>query len=203
MKVVIFGSGGLAKEVIGYMHGDQNWEVLCVVSTEPFNNASYSHFPTVSKVPDDLEDVGYVLAVAMPEVKRKIVAENADKWVTYIHPSCQISPYAKVGKGCIFAPQAIVAGDPVIGDFVFFNTNATIGHDSRVGDYTTLFPNAEVCGDCDVGEGVIFGIGAYVVPGKRIVSGAKVSAGAVVRKDVLTTDTVYGDPAAPRLRAVA
>lgn len=203
MKVAIFGSGGMAKEVIAYMRGDSRYEIACVVSTEPFNNPAYQHIPVVPVVPEDF-DGGYILAVADPATKRKIVAANKDKWITYWHWSCFISPYARIGKGCVFAPQAIVAGDPVLGNFVFFNTNATVGHDSIIGDYSSLFPNSEVCGNCDVGEDVIFGIGAYVVPGKRIVNGAKISAGAVVRKDVLTTDTVYGDPAKPReLKAVA
>lgn len=205
LRVAIFGSGGMAKEVIASLHGDARYEIVCVVSSEPrFNNPAFAHFPIYEHIPADIgEDVRYILAVSMPDAKRAIVAQNRDLWITYAHPSCFISPYAKIGKGCVFAPQAIVAGDPTIGDFVFFNTNATVGHDSRLGDYTTLFPNTEVCGDCDVGEGAIFGIGAYVVPGRRIVAGAKVSAGAIVRKDVLTTDTVYGDPAAPRLKVAA
>lgn len=203
MKVLIFGSGGLAKEVIGYIedgnkHG-QDYEIIGVVSTEGFNNPAY-RYRVFSSTPE--EECSYILAVAAPEIKKKIVAENKDKWVTYIHPSCFISSYASIGKGCIFAPQAILAGDPIIEDFVFFNTNATIGHDSRIGKYTTLFPNSEVCGNCDVGEEVIFGIGAYAVPNVNIASRAKVSAGAVVRKSVLEPVTVYGDPAKPLMRAV-
>ena len=202
MKVLIFGSGGLAKEVIGYIEDGnrkgQNYEIVGVVSTEPFNNAAYK-YPVFHNSPET--ECAYILAVASPEVKRKIVAENKDRWITYSHPSCFISEYAKIGKGCLFAPQSIVAGDPVIEDFVFFNTNATIGHDSKVGRYATLFPNTEVCGNCEIGKDVIFGIGAYVLPNVHIASGAKVSAGAIVRKSVLEAVTVYGDPAKPLIKA--
>lgn len=199
MKVLIFGSGGMAKEMICSLYGDSRYEIAGVVSSEPFNNPLYaSKFQVYEKAPEG--DFGYILAVAFPDVKRQIVAKNKDQWITYIDRTAFVSPYAKVGKGCVFMQQAIVTGDPVLGDFIFFNTNATIGHDSRLGDYTTLFPNTEVCGDCEVGESVIMGIGSYIVPGKKIVSGAKISAGAIVRHDVLTTDTVYGDPARPKLK---
>lgn len=104
-----------------------------------------------------------------------------------------MSPHATIGRGCVFAPHALICGDPVIGDFCFFNTNATIGHDSRLGAYSTLFPNTEVCGDCDIGEGVIMGIGAYVIPGITLPDGSKVSAGAVVRESVYQPSTIYGD----------
>lgn len=195
MKVAIFGSGGLGKEVIAYLYGDPRYHIVGVVSTEPFNNPAYK-FKVLAKAPVDVE--GYILAIADPAIKRKVVSENADKWITYIHPSCQISHYATIGKGCLFAPQAILAGDSVIEDFVFLNTNATVGHDSIVRHYATLFPNAEVCGNCDIGEDVIFGIGAYALPNVHIARGAKVSAGSVVRKSILEAVTVYGDPAKPR-----
>ncbi len=198
MKVAIFGSGGLAKELLGYLACDARYEVACVVSTEKFNNQSYAEqYRVLAEAPS--ERLGYFLAIADPEVKRLIVAKNADMWITYVHPTCTLSPYARIGRGCLFAPQAIVAGDAVIEDFVCFNTNATVGHDSRIRSYTTLFPNAEVCGGCDSGEGVMFGIGAYALPGVNVAAGAKVSAGAIVRKSVLEAVTVYGDPAKVRV----
>ena len=197
MRVAIFGAGGMAKEMICYLHGDDRYQIACIVSTEPFNNPAYAEqFKVLDRVPSDVE--GYILAISDPASKRKVVSENENKWITYVHPSAFISHYAKVGLGCAFAPQSLVCGDPVIEDFVFFNTNATVGHDSTIRRFSTLGPNSEVCGNCDIGEGVIFGIGAYVVPHVNIASAAKVSAGAVVRKSVLEAVTVYGDPAQPR-----
>lgn len=189
MRYVIFGSGGLAKELIGY-----GVDPLYIVSTEPLNNGDYE-FQVRDKVGPLNENVRFLLAVADPQIKRKIVSENEDRWDTWIHPSCHVSRYAKVGKGCILAPQALVCGDPVIGDFVFMNTNATVGHDTKIGSYSTLFPNTEVCGNCDVGEDCLFGIGSYVLPKVTLPQGTKVSAGAVVRKSPPDNRTLYGDPA--------
>ena len=188
MRFVVFGSGGMAKEVIGYIETSGH-VVDYVVSTELFNNPAFDY-----DVREDYVGGKSVLAVADPVLKRKIVADHPDAdWTTYVHSTAFRSPHASIGRGCVFAPHSIVAGDPVIGDFCFFNTNATIGHDSRLGAYSTLFPNTEVCGDCDIGEGVIMGIGAYVIPGITLPDGSKVSAGAVVRESVYQPSTIYGD----------
>lgn len=196
MRFVIFGSGGAAKELIGYLLDDGH-SVECVVSTEPFNNKAFD-YPVVGKLERHSAGVRYLLAVSDPQIKRKIVQENDELWDSYFHSTAYVSRHSRIGRGCILAPQSILAGDPELGNFVYFNTNATVGHDSRIGHYSTLMPNSEVCGDCDVGEDVFIGIGAYVLPGRKVGNGAKVSAGAVVRNNVQDLQTVYGDPAKPK-----
>ena len=196
-KVVIFGTGGLAKELIGYLMSDGGYEIACAVSTEPFNNAAFA-IPVVERLENAPDGASYLMAVSEPAVKRKIVSQNADKWASYAHRSAFVSPHTAMGRGCILAPQALIVGDCVLGDFVFMNTNATVGHDSRIGDYSTMMPNTEVCGNVDVGEDVFIGIGAYVLSHRRIGARAKLSAGCVVRHDVADGATVYGDPAKVR-----
>ena len=76
------------------------------------------------------------------------------------------------------------------------------GHDARVGKWTTMFPNTEICGDCIIGENCIFGIGSYVLPGKKLANGVKVSAGSIVRHDYDQDHhcdiVLQGNPARPR-----
>lgn len=204
-EYVIFGSGGLAKEIIGYlceMHGE-NHGIRAVVSTEPFNNREYNERFTLreSLNSNEFPNAKFILAVADPKVKRIIVAKNEDRWTTFIHSSANISPFAKFGKGCVFTAQTILAGDPIVGDFVFLNTNATIGHDAIVGDYTTMFPNTEICGNCNIGEDCVFGIGSYVVPNVNLPAKTKVGAGSVVWKSVDDACLLVGNPAAPKVRS--
>ena len=197
MKVAIFGSGGTALETIGYMHGDPRYEIAAVVSTEQFNNLDYAaKFEVFLRVPPGID--AYIMAVADPALKRKFVAENLDKWISYAHPSVHISPYAKIGKGCWFAPGSSICGDAVIGNFVTYNVNAQSGHGCKIGAYSTFSPYATTNGDCEVGEGVFLGTRAAVVPRMKIANGARISAGAVVRHSILEAVTVYGDPAKPR-----
>jgi len=192
MKFVIFGAGGMATEVIGYIESDGH-EVAYVVSDEVFSNAHFNKRYAV--VPAPLDDrLPGLLCVAEPAVKRTIVERFPQVlWGSFWHSSCYVSPHAIAGRGCIGAPQAILAGDPVLKQFCFLNTNATIGHGSRLGEYATLFPNSEICGDCDVGADCILGIGAYVLPGLTVHAGSKISAGAVVHESTMGPSNLYGD----------
>jgi len=200
-KLVIFGSGGLSKEIIAYlveMYGD-NHGIVAVISTEPFNNPKYSEFKVQESLNDgEYPDAKFILAVANPKIKKIIVEKNEDRWTTFIHPSAHVSRFATIGKGCILTPQTIVTADAVIGDYVFLNTNATVGHDSIIGDYTTLYPNTEICGNCNIGKNCVFGIGSYVVPNVNLVDDTKVAAGSIVWESVTEPCLLIGNPAKPR-----
>lgn len=202
-QYIIFGSGGLAKEIIGYlveMYGE-NHGIICVVSTEPFNNPKYNKFLIRESIDsNEYPEAKYILAVADPRTKRLIVEKNSDRWTSFIHSSAHVSPFATIGKGCVLTPQSIVAADAILGDFVFFNSNATVGHDSYIGDYTTLYPNTEVCGNCNIGKDCIFGIGSYVVPNVNLPDGTKVGAGSVVWESVSEKCTLVGNPAKPKIK---
>jgi sugar O-acyltransferase (sialic acid O-acetyltransferase NeuD family) len=203
-KYVIFGSGGLAKEIIGYIVNMYGYDAIkAVVSTEPFNNVEYAKlFNVVDEIKfGEYPEAEFILAVADPKIKKIIVQKNEDRWATFIHSSCEVSPFAKIGKGCILTPQSIVVADAILGDFVFLNTNATVGHDSIVGNYTTLFPNTEICGNCNIGQNCIFGIGAYAVPNVNLVDNTKVSAGSIVWNSYDEPCLLIGNPAKPKIKS--
>lgn len=206
-EVVVFGSGGFAKELLGYLAEEENrFRVLHCVSTEPFNSNVYNKRYEVRERADEHYAPGaiFLVAVADPRVRRKLARDiyaggHGHRLEKYVHPTCTVSRYARIGAGCILAPQAIVVGDAVLDEFVFLNTNATVGHDSRIGAFTTMFPNTEVCGDCSVGEDCMLGIGSYVLPGHKIGPRTKVSAGSFVRHDFPEGDcTLQGNPATKR-----
>lgn len=207
--VIIYGTGGLAKELIGYIEGEdrgpcvlRRYRVLGCVSSEPFNNKDFD-YPVWKEYPAGIVaglDPLCFMGVADPDLKSMFVtaAPRGVEWGTYIHPSAIVSPYAKLGRGCVMTPGAILAGDAAAGEFVFMNTNATIGHDAVVGPFASMMPNSEVCGGCYIGIGAFIGIDAHILPGVSVGDGAKVSAGAIVRRDVRAGATVYGDPAKER-----
>lgn len=197
MKVAIYGSGGLAKELLGY-----GLDVVVCISSSEWDNDEFRYIPVLPAADSHALALPGVLAIADPAVRKRVWLENPTvNWIRYIHQTAVVSPFARIGRGCIIAPQAIVTGDAVIGDGVFVNTNATVGHDSKVADFCTLGPNSEICGHCDIGEGCYFGVGAYALPHVRLPAWTKVSAGAVVRKSVADVCTLYGDPAKPKERA--
>lgn len=202
-NVHIIGSGGLSKELIGYIIGEDKprYNILGCWGTKPFNNEKYNSYYKGSldcylksyKAADII-----FIAIASPKKREKIYMQLSKYDVvfeSYIHPTCQISKFAEIGNGCIFAPHTMLTGDPVIKNFVFANTEVVIGHDSLISDYCTLYPKVEICGDCKIGEKCVFGIGSIVLPKISVSANSKLDAGSILRKSILKSSLYSGNPA--------
>lgn len=200
-KINIVGTGGLAKELIAYIvdETEARYEINGAWSDLKFNSPAYEHFyrGTIDDLIAEQSDYPCLLAIAEPKGKKIVVSRFPDttKWLTYIHPSANVSSFSSVGKGCVIAPLGIVTGDASLGDFVFFNTSAVIGHDSTIGTFSTLYPNTEVCGNCHIGESCTFGIGSYTVPDVTLPDGCSIGAGSIVWKSPEQSGLLIGNPA--------
>lgn len=198
MKYVVFGSGGFAKEVIGYIVSDGH-SIEAVVSENPFNDPQFKHFNLVNTIAvGEYPGAAFVLAVGDIETKKRIVSQNEDRWETFAHSSSFVSKFAKLGKGCVICPNTCVLGDAQVGNFVTVNVFCTIAHDNVIGDYVTYSPYVGTMGVCKIGNECFFGTASYCVPKVSLPAGTKVSAGAIVRKSIQTPETLYGDPATPK-----
>lgn len=205
MDIKILGTGGLAKELIGYIEGESNprFNIVGCWADEDFNNSAFSHLyrgDTAHFIRNLSAKDNVIIAIASPRVRKTLVSELATAditFVTYIHPSCEISPYAKIGTGCILAPGVMVVGDAVLESHVFANTEVVIGHDSRVGSYTCIFPKVEICGDCNIGRECVFGINSVVLPGNSMADGSKLDAFSVLRDSTNAAALFSGNPAVP------
>ncbi|WP_303018276.1 hypothetical protein [uncultured Mitsuokella sp.] len=69
-----------------------------------------------------------------------------------ILPSVYISPYAKVGQGCIFLNNAVIQNGTRVGDGVILNPGVEIHHDSEVKDYALIYTNTVVRSLATVGK---------------------------------------------------
>lgn len=204
---ILYGSGGLAKEMISYLE-DRGVRTLYCVSTEPFNNPAYAKLYEVKSAvsPRDLvRNTSIYMAVASGKLRRQFLKATHESMLpsfdTFIHPTATVSRFAKIGRGSVLGPQAIVTGDAQIGEFVFMNSNATVGHDTSIGDFCTLHPNSEVCGDCLIEEDCELGIASMILPGRHLERSTRVSAGSIVRHDFLGFGpdlVLQGNPAQPR-----
>ena len=116
---------------------------------------------------------------------------------SYIHPSCNISSFSKIGLGSILAPQSIICADAILKDHNFLNTECVIGHDTIIEKFCTIFPKTEICGDCYIEEGCTFGIGSIVTPGVTMKSDSKLDAMSVLRQNFNQSAMFVGNPAKP------
>ena len=124
-------------------------------------------------------------------------AENAgfNNWIALVHPSAQLSPSAKLGKGVFVGPLVSIANDTNVGEFALIGRSSSIGHHVLIGDYSAIGPGAVIPGRVNVGSDVHVGNGASVINGIRVSNGSLIGAGSVVTKHVNKGRQVMGNPA--------
>lgn len=207
-NIVIYGSGGFAREVVHLIEdinkASNQWEVLGFLDDNMDN-----HGLTVNELPvlggaEWLEGKGEVyvaLGIGSPKAKKAIVTKLVKyEHVIYpnlIHPTVTISKFNTLGQGNIICEGNILTVNIDIKDFAIINLNCTIGHDATIKNYTTILPNSSVSGNVVFEEGVDFGTNATIIQGVTVGEWTIVGAGAVVVKDLPAKCTAVGAPAKP------
>ena len=103
----------------------------------------------------------------------------------------------KYGEGIYAMPGAIVHKFTQIGDQCIFNTNSTVDHDCKLGNGVHIMGGASISGRVQIGDFCNIGTNATILPDISIGEKSFIGAGAVVTKDVLNNQVVYGVPAKP------
>lgn len=205
-NIHIIGTGGLAKELISYIEGEKNkrYYILGAWGNENFNNIKFSKFYSgnITEFKNNYRKGELVIIAIANNVLRQdlVKKEFIDlkiSYETYIHPSCEISPFSTIGKGCVVCAQVIFTGDCKIGDHNFFNTECVVGHDTVIEDFSCFFPKIEICGDCHIESLCTFGISSIVLPGVRMLKGSKLDAMSILKKSVKLSALFAGNPAKP------
>lgn len=135
------------------------------------------------------------LAVADPVARAELALRLEGVRVQtpcFIHPTAVVASTASIGPGAILCPLSLVSADAQVGAGVHVNTFSSVGHDVKVAPYVTLSSHVDLCGRVEVGTSAFFGSGSRALPGVKVGSRARVSAGAVVAKDVEDGQLVYG-----------
>lgn len=111
------------------------------------------------------------------------------------HPSAVVAPDVRIGPGTMICAGAIVNPGSFIGANVILNTGCTVDHHNRIGDHAHIGPGVHLGGDVEIEEGALIGIGATVMPQRRVGAWSVVSAGALVHSNVGDRVVAAGVPA--------
>lgn len=203
--IIIVGASGFGREVLETIDNinkqEPTWNVLGFIDD---NQSALSDFNLPYKVLGTIRDwqptekEQYVLAIAAPKTKEKIVptlkAKGA-RFATIIAPTSTIGSRTKIGEGVVMFGQVGISVDVTIGDFVFFNSLDGIGHDVVIGDYCTFGPKVCISGCTRIGKCVNVGALASTFPGIEVGDYATIGMNSSVIRRVKPETTVMGVPA--------
>lgn len=207
-KLVIFGSGGFAREVRQVVEDinarESTIELLGFLDSDAGKAGTLIHgLPVLGPVswldqPGNA-DVHLVIAIGNTAAKRRVardlVQRGHGRFLTLVHPTAWIGARVQLGAGTIVCAGTLITTDITIGEHVIVNIGSTIGHDAVLDDYVTVAPNVSISGAVRVGEGADVGTGASVIQGVTLHPWSTVGAGAVLVGDVAANATAVGVPA--------
>ena len=137
------------------------------------------------------------VAIGGNALRGRIVRELLDageRWPRAPARRSTVSPSARLGRGTIVMPGAVVNARSRLGDAVIVNTSASVDHDCVIGDGVHVAPGSHLAGGVTVGASCFLGVGTIVIPGVAIATGTTTGAGAVVVRDLDEPGTSWCRP---------
>ncbi len=201
--LVIFGSGGFAREVAQVVR-DINavgpmWSLLGLLDDDVAK-----HGKTIGGLKvlggstwwEQHREVAIVIAIGNTAAKRRVAERLAGaQFATLVHPRAWLGERIEVGAGSVVCANVTATCDIVLGRHVILNLSVTVGHDARLADYVTVAPSVNVSGGVHVGAGCDLGTGAAIIQNVVVGAWSIVGAGAVVVRDLPENVTAVGSPA--------
>lgn len=199
--IYIFPFSGTAKETLdclnsnyyckGFISDDKNWI-----------DKEYNGIPIFSRdILKSNDELNIILVHGSPnnyKSREEIINQfnPSLQLTTIIHPSAQVSKYAKIGKHVLIMANVVVSADAEIKDHSIILPNTTIHHDTIIGEYSLICGNVLIAGNVTIGKNCYIGAGSCVKNGLSIASQTMVGIGSNVIKSVDKENTIIkGNPA--------
>lgn len=210
-RLIVLGTRGLAREVAQVVEQvnarEHRWEFCGFVGEQTAQTGKELGIGSIlgndewllsQTFPADL-----VIGIGRPQILAKVLSlygERNDQfeYPNLIHPRATLDHRrVELGRGNVVTAGCVFTCDIAVGDFNYFNLNATVGHDVRIGSYNVINPGVNLSGGVRIEDRVLIGTGSQLLEDVQIGSDAIVGAGALVNAHVPEGQTVVGVPAKP------
>ena len=204
-NLLIIGTGSFARIVHEYAllskECGQEWRVKGYLKSSEMPVQECFDLPVIETVDNySLSDDDVFICAEVDGNVRHLAEEKIDakggKFVNIIHPQSNISRTAVIGEGNIIGAFTTLSMNTKIGNHVIIQDHVNVGHDSVIEDYVHLYVGTIISGRNCIDKYAVLYTGGTVYPKIKIASNAIVGAGSVVMRNVKTSTTVLGNPAA-------
>lgn len=200
LDVVIYGAGGLGREILSLIHRDYtNLRIIGFVDDAQNANKQVCGIDVYSRDFLTNRNLAVILAVGDPVSRAKIFS-NISQYKNISFPNiishkAIVSPDIHMGIGNVITDSCWISTNVTIGNGIFVNVATTIGHDANIGDFVSIMPQCAISGKVIVGDYSLIGAKSFILQGKHIGSHSTVAAGSCVFRNVDSNETVWGNPA--------
>lgn len=203
--LIILGAGGMGRQVLSFAKTcdgfEKEYDIKGFLDDNIEAMKDFPGYPpvlgTVDNYKVETDDVFFNSIGDVQSKKRcinKILAKGGD-FITLVHPTAQVSPGTKIGKGCMIGSLVGIGVETTIGDFCLIQSKATIGHDVHIADYARIDCNVVLIAGVYVGNDVCIHTSSVINHNVKIADGATVGAMSFVIRNVKAGQTVFGNPA--------
>lgn len=203
-EIIIIGASGFGRELLQWIKEinevELKWKIKGFIDDNLNALDGYEcDYPVLGTIKDwqVSENEVFVIGIAEPHIKEKIVKSMLDKgaeFVSVIHPLARISEFCKIGKGLVMYPYSSIGPNCKVGDYVTLLSSG-FGHDAKAEDFATICSLCGISGHVHIGKRAYIATGALIPPSKVIGDDAYVGFGSVVVKNVKAGTKVFGNPA--------
>ncbi len=195
-KLVIVGSGGLGREVLGIIQSinrqKETWNFLGFYD-DNLTKQKVNGFPVIGKIEElnditeEIEEINVVIAIGNSRVKNIIRNKINNQNIIFpniVHPSVQIYSEDTVvfGKGIVIAANAVLTVNINIKDFVYINASTVISHDTIIGESSMIMPTVSISAGGNIGARVYIGNGTKIDYFINIPDDTVINAGTILSK---------------------
>ena len=131
------------------------------------------------------------------KLKRKILdylIENNYSIFSFVHPSCFVSPSAKIGKGVTVYSMSNIDHGSELEDGVIMANSSFVGHDSKVGKCTYVAANVCICGSVSIGEMCFIGSSVNIANNLTVENYCTIAMGTNITSDIPGNSFAIGNP---------
>ena len=111
---------------------------------------------------------------AIREHLYRAAAEIGYAFPPLCHPSAYVSPYAKLGEGCVLLQHTTVQNGASVGNGVLLNPGVEIHHDSFVDDFALIYTNSVIRTGATVGNFTRIGSNCTICNNATVPDGADI-----------------------------